>query len=338
MFHSKKLEAAEQTKYYPGFDYLRAVAALGVYISHADRSHSLPSNLGNASVQLFFALSGFLIGGILLRSNQKDLPRFFFNRAVRIWIPYAIAILILALATALKQGFSDPKIREFFFYMVTFTYNWFGPPQLAEFSNRMPLDGTANHFWSICVEEQFYLVAPFLILFLPRPALFVGLAGAVLLSPDYFASISLGVMLSVAGPQIWIIATFAVLGACLALTGPYIGAAAFVSTAIVGAMARLPGRQSLLGKIAGGASFPFYLNHWLGLFAINAAIRIGMPYWMAWSTGLAIAIVFSVIHYLVIDRTIAANRGEWFSRRSGILLCGLAFGLVVIGLAGGAML
>jgi peptidoglycan/LPS O-acetylase OafA/YrhL len=338
MFHSKKIEAAAETKYYPWFDYLRAVAALGVFIGHADRNHILPANLGNASVQLFFALSGFLIGGILLRSHQNDLPRFYFNRAVRIWVPYAIAILILAVVTALKQGFSDPKFLEFFFYMVTFVYNWFGPPQLAEFRNRMPLDGTANHFWSICVEEQFYLVAPFLILFLPRPVLFAGLAGAVLLSPDYFASISLGVMLAVAGPQIWIIATFAALGVCLALTGPYIAAAAFVSTAIVGALARLPGRQSLLGKIAGGASYPFYLNHWLGLFAINAALRIGMPYWMAWSTGLTIAIVFSVIHYLAIDRTIAAHRGGWFSRRSGILLCGFAFALVVIGLAGGAML
>jgi peptidoglycan/LPS O-acetylase OafA/YrhL len=41
----------------------------------------------NLAVQIFFALSGWLIGGILLRTDVQDLPRFYFNRATRIWIP-----------------------------------------------------------------------------------------------------------------------------------------------------------------------------------------------------------------------------------------------------------
>jgi peptidoglycan/LPS O-acetylase OafA/YrhL len=324
-----------EARYYPYFDYLRAVAAFGVFVSHADQGRLFPDNLGNASVQVFFALSGFLIGGILLKSKRDDLPRFFFNRAVRIWIPYAIAILILALATAGKQGFGDPKIREFFFYMVTFDYNWFGPPQLAEFKHRMPLDGTANHFWSICVEEQFYLVAPFLILFLPRAFLFAGLATATALSPGYFASISLGVLLAITGPKGWIVGACAIVGVIFAFIGPYIAAAAFISTAIVGALARLPGRQTTFGKIAGGASYPFYLNHWIGLFGIGAALKIGMPYWAAWSAGLTIAVAFSVAHYLLIDRTVAARRERWFSVKVGAGLCLAAFALVLTGLVGG---
>jgi len=331
MFQHREIVADTDARYYPCFDYLRAVAALGVFVAHADRSQLVPSELGNASVQLFFALSGFLIGGILLRSERKDLPRFYFNRAARIWIPYAIAIVILAAATWVKQGFSDPKTREFFFYMVTFVYNWFGPPQLAEFRSRMPLDGTANHFWSICVEEQFYLVAPFLILYLPRAFLFAGLAAATWLSPDFFASISLGVALAVTRPKGWVVGVCAVVGIVVAFTGPYIAAAAFISTAIVGALARLPGKQAPFGKIAGGASYPFYLNHWIGLFGINAALKVGAPYWAAWSAGLAIAIAISVAHYLTVDRIIAAKRGAWFSQRAGILLCVLAFSLVAIG-------
>lgn len=320
--------------YYPWFDYLRAAAALGVFVAHADRSNFFPAQLGNASVQLFFALSGFLIGGILLRSQRADLPRFYFNRAVRIWIPYAVAILILVLATAIKQGFAEPKVREFFFYMLTFVYNWFGPPQLAEFRSQMPLDGTANHFWSICVEEQFYLVAPFLILFLARAFLLMGLVAATALSPDYFASISMGVLLAVTGPRNWVLVACAMVGTILTFSGPYIAAAAFISTAIVGALARIPGRQTTFGKIAGGASYPFYLNHWIGLFIISAALKTGMPYWGAWSAGLAIAVAFSVFHYFAIDRTIAAYREQWFSTRIGILLCVLAFVLVMSGLIG----
>lgn len=333
MYQPREVHAAERATYYPYFDYLRAVAALGVFVSHADRNHILPSDLGNACVQVFFALSGFLIGGILLGSDRTDLPRFYYNRAVRIWIPYAIAIGILALVTAIKQGFSDPKVLEFFFYMVTFVYNWFGPPQLAEFAHRMPLDGTANHFWSICVEEQFYLVAPFFILFFNRAALLVGLACAALLSPGYFASISLGVLLALLGPSISLLA-LAFLGGVIGLYDEsYQIAAPAFSVCIVGLLARA-GTQTTFGKVVGGASYPFYLNHWIGLFAINTASRLGAPFMLSWLFGLVIAIAIGVAHYLIIDRAIASNRDRWFSARVGILVCVGAFGLVAIGFVG----
>jgi peptidoglycan/LPS O-acetylase OafA/YrhL len=72
---------------------------------------------------VFFALSGFLIGGILLNSDAKDVPRFYFNRSTRIWIPYAIAIALLLTVTLLKQGWPDTKMWEFFTYKATFVYN-----------------------------------------------------------------------------------------------------------------------------------------------------------------------------------------------------------------------
>ena len=77
--------------YYPYFDYLRIALATIVMLGHDGLIRWGQS--GNLAVQVFFALSGWLIGGILLRLSTDDLPRFYFNRALRIWIPYYIACL-----------------------------------------------------------------------------------------------------------------------------------------------------------------------------------------------------------------------------------------------------
>ena len=117
---------------------------------------------GNFSVQIFFAMSGWLIGGILLRSEIADLPHFYFNRATCIWIPYFVAIAIIAAVSFLKEN-PNPKWAEIFFYFGTFSYNFFGSPQTLTHLHEMPLSATGAHFWSICAEEQFYLFAPFLV-------------------------------------------------------------------------------------------------------------------------------------------------------------------------------
>jgi peptidoglycan/LPS O-acetylase OafA/YrhL len=68
---------------YPIFDWLRFVLASIVALDHVDLiAHS--EITGNLAVQVFFSLSGWLIGGILLNSRFEQLPRFFFNRATRI--------------------------------------------------------------------------------------------------------------------------------------------------------------------------------------------------------------------------------------------------------------
>ena len=334
------------------FDYLRIVLAVGVFMAHADRAGLFPAKLGAACVQIFFALSGFLIGGILLRTAPKDLPRFYFNRCTRIWVPYAVAIFVVFVGTALRQNLHDPKLWEFFFYKATFVYNVFGTSQLATFRDRMPLQGSANHFWSICVEEQFYLVAPFVLLFVRRlrVPILVGLVLVNIVRPHDFCSVSLGVLLALSRRRFgdWFLAPLGVVAACLVLVvlallswwwpDSYTLAVGPAAVAVVALTAR-PGPTRPIGTILGGMSYPFYLNHWLGLFTRKQVARVlhqGPFVTSCLALGVALAIAFA--HYRFIDRRIHAARARWYTRRRGIVACSVAIGLVVIGTVGGLIM
>jgi len=341
MFQPRNIIGAETaTKpYYPAFDFLRAGAALGVFLSHAQFRDLLPHEFGNACVQVFFALSGFLIGGILLETRPKDLPKFYFNRTMRIWIPYWVAFTIIFALTAAKQGLGDSKFFEFFFYDLTFVYNWFGPPQLAEFRHRMPLEGTGNHFWSICVEEQFYLLAPLFLIFLPRVAAAVGLLALVAVNfwqPHHFAAISLGVIVALAGERRLVAG---VMMACAGLVGAlffsYEQWMPFLSAAIVAACSwrgpQLPG-----GALLGGASYAFYLNGWIGLFiASSLERRMGLPSTVGFMLAISVSSLIALSHYQFIDREIMKRRGRYFSDRVGLVCCAAGFLLVASGVMGG---
>src|SRR5712672_2237473 len=142
-------------KHFPALDYLRFVISLLVLTGHAGLFRG--KDIGLDSVQIFFALSGWLIGGILLRTKPSDLPKFYFNRAARIWIPYIIGILLLVSASLMKDRVTT-KWFEIFFYDLTFVYNLFVTPLIDSLISVLPLAGTGNYVWSLCAEEQFYLL------------------------------------------------------------------------------------------------------------------------------------------------------------------------------------
>lgn len=341
-----------QAEYFAWFDFLRITLALGVFASHVGVEPFGTGHFGNACVQVFFALSGFLIGGILAKSSLADLPRFYFNRSTRIWVPYAIAIAVLFAGTATKQDLSDPKLREFFFYKATFTYNTFGLDQLGTFIQRTPLQGTGNHFWSICVEEQFYLVAPFVIVFLGRRRLVVYLilVGLLVLNffhPHNFTSVALGVLLALSreahgawylrSKGVALAAATLVTAVGLGVAGvlPYTAAVPFVAVALVALVAR-PHRRIAVGAWLGGLSYPFYLNHWVGLFLqkrLAALFHTGR--FLTALGAFAIAFGFSAVHYRFIDSEVLRRRGRWFTTRLGIAACASGILLVVVGLLGG---
>lgn len=342
---------ASELKYYPAFDYLRIFLALAVAAGHAG-VHGWDQS-GNFAVQVFFAMSGWLIGSILLNSSAKDLPRFYFNRVARIWVPYFLTILLLMIVSLMKEPVTRKWI-EIFFYDLTFTYDFFGPPQLAAFVTQMPLDGTGNHLWSICAEEQFYLISPLLLVLLGRAFgrsiwLWAAIAIGVLASPFslLFGAISLGVLAAISR-QYWgdwqtvrlarvILLLLAI--ASFALTagnwGPYEILAPWAAIFIVLVCAQY-GKARPVGLWLGGISYPLYLNHWIGIFLANALLgRVGLRGTMA-ATATAIIFAFGVaaLLYILVDRRVMASRHRYFTEQRGRLLATLGFALIVVGFVG----
>jgi peptidoglycan/LPS O-acetylase OafA/YrhL len=155
--------------------------------------------LGASGVPLFFALSGFLIGGILL--DQRESPRFFsafyWRRAGRILPLYVTTVVaFFALRAALPRLVDAPGYDRLLgealpaWTYATFTQNF----AMAERATWQP--DWLMVTWSLAIEEQFYLVLPLLVRFLSPRVLFALLAGMVVTAPLWRAGTTdLGVVL-----------------------------------------------------------------------------------------------------------------------------------------------
>jgi len=141
-------------------DSLRAVAVLGVLVTHFLPRTTTFFQAGFFGVRLFFVLSGFLIVGILLRAGGvgrlRALRQFYARRFLRIFPAF---YLVLALGVALAV----PGIREGFGWYASYLSNFFF---IFHFAHQR--GNYAQPFWSLAVEEQFYLVAPAVVLFAAR--------------------------------------------------------------------------------------------------------------------------------------------------------------------------
>jgi peptidoglycan/LPS O-acetylase OafA/YrhL len=146
----------------PGLDLLRALAIVLVVIYHAGiMGFPLPGRVhrfGWIGVDLFFVLSGYLIGGQLLaplaRDQRINLGRFFARRLFRIMPAYFVVLAVYFLAPSWREypDMSQPLWKF-----------------LLSVQNIALHGGTAfSHAWSLAVEDQFYLALPFLLLFLCR--------------------------------------------------------------------------------------------------------------------------------------------------------------------------
>ena len=176
---SRPVRALEAQARAPGLDALRAAAILWVMIYHAAGFGLVPGGSpfvdnGWMGVDLFFVLSGYLIGGQMFRPAARgeriDLGRFYARRALRTLPAFAVVTAIY---------FALPQLREWkdiqpLWQFATFTENLFAV-------NRPPK--AFSHVWSLCVEEQFYLVLPIAVLVLAaRPRFWKGVvAGLALL-------------------------------------------------------------------------------------------------------------------------------------------------------------
>ncbi len=140
----------------PTLDGLRAVAILLVLVSHVLQGNKQIAALGHMGVLIFFALSGYLITSRLLdeyRSTGRiSLRNFYLRRAFRILPPALVYLGILAILSALGLVVcSESVIRSAVFF----------------YTNYIDVGHTgwrAGHFWSLSVEEHFYLLWPCLLL------------------------------------------------------------------------------------------------------------------------------------------------------------------------------
>lgn len=151
----------------PGLDGLRAIAFLLVFALHTDYLQ-----IGWVGVSLFFVLSGFLITGILLDMKKslaaKDyFIKFYGRRFLRIFPLYYFYLILMALVTTwLISVPFRPKYMQLFldqvWYAVLYVYDFFFATSSIKYSDFL------DHFWSLSVEEQFYIFWPLLILIVPN--------------------------------------------------------------------------------------------------------------------------------------------------------------------------
>ncbi len=164
----------ENKIYYPALDGLRAIAVLMVFTTHY---LPLPQflNWGRMGVDIFFVLSGFLITGILYDSAERKnrYSVFYKRRFLRIFPLYYFVLLIPVVTEPLFRWRLHPAL-------------WFWPAYIGNYAPFLwPNDvhGTStvfealaatrpgwqsftwnlDHLWSLCVEEQFYLVWPLIV-------------------------------------------------------------------------------------------------------------------------------------------------------------------------------
>ncbi len=163
----------------PEVDGLRGLAILLVSIYRF--SKEIPANtwdqslvrsllgMGEFGVDLFFVLSGFLITGILVENKRKSigLGVFYARRSLRIFPLYFLSLIVFLWLVPMAWGTLSPfqAAEEQQFFLWTHTAN------LKMCFENAWCFGPLDHFWSLAVEEHFYLLWPILVLALPSKTL-----------------------------------------------------------------------------------------------------------------------------------------------------------------------
>jgi len=158
----KEPEVTNSKRRLPSLDGWRALSILLVFFSHIPYAKDAPDYLsnylqffdGNLGVRIFFIISGFIITYIIcgsINQNEFSYKNFIYNRAIRIlpgFYSYIIACIILQLFGLIYENSSS--------WLGCFLF-------IRNFLGRG--DSLTIHFWSLSIEEQFYLFFPFIFAF-----------------------------------------------------------------------------------------------------------------------------------------------------------------------------
>jgi peptidoglycan/LPS O-acetylase OafA/YrhL len=201
----------------PALDGVRGLAIALVFVRHlslvpwfrlsssaADRAVGGVAGAGWIGVDLFFVLSGFLITGVLLSDRDRTAPmsaklgRFYWRRTLRIMPLYYVACAVLFFVVpALPYFRAQPEIA-----MLRQSEPWYwlyGVNLLDVIHGGTWTPFNTGHFWSLAVEEQFYLVWPLVVLAASRKTLVRVVAGLIVAGP--LVRLACLALMPVAGPS-----------------------------------------------------------------------------------------------------------------------------------------
>jgi peptidoglycan/LPS O-acetylase OafA/YrhL len=165
--------------YLPQFDGIRGLFCFSILIIHHHFTYlNLPSNLGYFTMHCFFIMSSFLITRALLIDKQRSdsfktfFLKFYIKRTLRIFPVYFAYIFFVALLGILTAPTAAKSIlgimyelKYFGWMLLTFTYNF--KDLYCLFTDYMYAKCMFfPHLWSLALEEQFYIIVPFMIYFL----------------------------------------------------------------------------------------------------------------------------------------------------------------------------
>jgi peptidoglycan/LPS O-acetylase OafA/YrhL len=340
--------AADAPYYRPELDALRLVAFVFVFLRHTTPNSAawwarlglgnvVATVLANASqagafgVYLFYLLSAYLITQLLLREKARYgrilLGHFYTRRILRIWPLY---LVFLAIACGYARCVGEPIDWAMLPFALLFIANWSGIWHGA-------VTPTANHLWSISVEEQFYVLCPPLIAYTSRRTLtWVALAMiaapaiAIPLGPDLytyalmnsvscFAAMGAGMLIAnlrsddatppiprwmsiVVGLSCWYVASALGLGSSTGRSLVGVLLIVLGSAALLGAT--LGCRPHSIVRYLGKISYGLYVYHLLAIAVVERLVdkkAIGLSWYpliMALELALTIAAAATSYRYL----------------------------------------
>jgi peptidoglycan/LPS O-acetylase OafA/YrhL len=159
---------------------LRAVAVLLVVLYHCGVPF-LPG--GYVGVDVFFVISGFLITGLLLRERERTgriSIRAFYGRRIRRLLPAALLVTVVTVGAAYRwlPPLRAPQVALDGLFTTVYGLNYRLAATGIDYLNADAAPSPLQHFWSLAVEEQFYLIWPLLLLFARRRPVLIAVVAA----------------------------------------------------------------------------------------------------------------------------------------------------------------
>ncbi len=157
----KTVPPALQNTYYPSLNGLRGIAIIMVVFSHLRLADNFFYNTifsGPRGVNIFFVLSGFLISTLCIKekvlTHSISLKNFYIRRVLRIFpVAYLFIVSLIILNLFFKLGIHYINIMGASLYLMDF----------SSYFRKHYFSWYTGHFWSLSVEEQFYLIIPFIL-------------------------------------------------------------------------------------------------------------------------------------------------------------------------------